>query len=269
MRRKWRVLLALLAVVVLLCTPPFATLRSMGIMSAYSAYCERNSIEKQQGFSLEIPGGMITGERDWYPLMLFFDASSEFSRRTETETQLNIYYTFGAYDIWKGCSQLYDPQSPYYTSFYGAYVVQGEEYRTLDLEKVVQVMEFDLFELVLDDFGLDSDNEVFEWTVTRQQKLPEYIGVSDWLQIDADVTVNGAAHIQDGFRLSYLQYGAPGAYEGEAFAPVALQGRMIGRYFEEWDCCIFFYILAADENVLEACDRRILSRTTFHRNSSK
>ena len=124
---KKKIVLGLMAVVIFLCTPPAATLRSMCVMSLYSAWCGRDSIEKREGFRLEIPGGMRTGERDWYPLSLLYDASEEFAWRTGTDTRLNIYYTFPAYDLWKGCSMLYDTDSQYYSSFYGAYLVQGEE----------------------------------------------------------------------------------------------------------------------------------------------
>ena len=201
-------------------------------MSVYSAYCSRNSLEKQEGFRLIIPGGMATGERDWYPLVLFYDASQEFSMKTGTPTQLNIYYNFPAYDLWKGSSWLFEPDSPYYTRF-------------------------DLFELVLDDFGLNPAQGVFDWEMDEEQQI-SYAGKDGWSRVDARITTNGAQHSPDEFRVSYLQYGIP-PDSTEEFKPVTLYGRLIGQYFEEWDTSIFFYILAPDLNVLDSCDRRILS----------
>ena len=58
---KKKIVLGLMAVVIFLCTPPAATLRSMCVMSLCSAWCGRDSIGKQEGFQLEIPGGMRTG----------------------------------------------------------------------------------------------------------------------------------------------------------------------------------------------------------------
>lgn len=265
MKKRKRFLLFLLipALIVILCLPPFATLRSMAVMSVYSAYCSADSLEKQEGFRLKIPGGMATGERDWYPLVLFYDASEEFSGRTAANTRLNIYYNFPAYSIWEGSSWLYDPDSPYYTGFYGAYAVQSDqvygfdEQGRIDLEQVAEVLRFDLFDLVLDDFGLNPREEVFEWQAESPRRI-SYAGRDGWSSVDARVRVNGAGHSPDQFRVSYLQYGYP-SETTEEFAPVTLYGRLIGQYFAEWNTSIFFYILAPDRQVLENCDRRILS----------
>ena len=264
---KKKIVLGLMAVVIFLCTPPAATLRSMCVMSLYSAWCGRDSIEKREGFRLEIPGGMRTGERDWYPLSLLYDASEEFAWRTGTDTRLNIYYTFPAYDLWKGCSMLYDTDSPYYSSFYGAYLVQGEEIwgfsseGEIALEEVAQILRFDLFELVLDDLGLPKEQETFSWELTENPEKISYIGWEDWTQVDARITVNGAAHSPGHFCLSYLQYGAPVQEVSEPYAVTQLYGRLIGRYFPEWETSIFFYILTAQPEALEQCDRRILSQS--------
>lgn len=255
---KVRILCLCAVVILLLCTPPFATLRSMGVMSLYSAWCARDSIEKEKGFRLEIPGGMLTGERDWYPMTLFYDASEEYAWRSGTDRRLNIYYNFPCYDLWKGCSELYNPDSPYYMGFYGAYLLEGS---ALELEEIVGVLRFDLFELVLDDFGLEREDEVFSYTIESATPVESYAGQEEWFRWDARVLVNGAAHSKQGFRRSYLQYGIPKEETEKAFEPVELYGRMIGRYFERWDTSVFFYILAADPEVLEECDRRILSQS--------
>lgn len=269
MKKKgiWMAVGTLAGIVLFLILPPLGTLRSMAIMSVYSAYCQRDSIESHTGMRLRIPGGMETGERDWYPMTLFYDASEEFSSYIGEDVRLNIYYNFPAFDIWEGSSWLYDPDSPYYTSFYGAYLVEGgagfgfDEEGKIDAEEAAQVIWFDLFRLVLDDFGLSEQDAVFAWEEEERKEIPYYANLEDWQQIDGRLEVNGAGHHPRDFCLSYLQYGKPAEGPAEAFAPVQLQGRMIGRYFEEEDVSLFFYILSGDPTVLEDCDRRILSHS--------
>ena len=66
MKKKgiWMAVGILAGIVLFLILPPLGTLRSMAIMSVYSAYCQRDSIESHTGMRLRIPGGMETGERD-------------------------------------------------------------------------------------------------------------------------------------------------------------------------------------------------------------
>ena len=132
-----------------------------------------------------------------------------------------------------------------------------QENGKLDLEEITKVLRFDLFELVLDDFGLNPAQGVFDWEMDEEQQI-SYAGKDGWSRVDARITTNGAQHSPDEFRVSYLQYGIP-PDSTEEFKPVTLYGRLIGQYFEEWDTSIFFYILAPDLNVLDSCDRRILS----------
>ncbi len=247
--------------------PPFQTLRSMAIMAPYSAYCKRDSIESHTGIKVSIPGGMETGERDWYPLTLFYDAGEEFSSYIGRDLRLNIYYNFPAYDLWAGCSFLYDEQSPYYNSFYGAYLVEGgegfgfDETGEIDTEEAARVIWFDLFRLVLDDFGLDPEDGVFEWEETARSAPEHYASVEDWRRVDGTLRVSGVAHEARDFCRSYLQYGKPAETPEEDFAPTRLYGRLIGHYFAEKDVSLFFYILSGDLSVLESCDRRLLSQS--------
>ena len=104
-----------------------------------------------------------------------------------------------------------------------------------------------------------------EWLREVKRDL-NYAGSNGWTRVDADLTMNGTCHERDGFRRSYLQYGSPGwspdDKDTEPFAPVNMKGRVYGKYFKEWDTGIFFYVMAADEMVLENCDRDILSRSS-------
>ena len=73
------------------------------------------------------PGGGATSEADWYPFVMTFNPSAESFCRFigEANRELTILYNFPAFDLrrGKGCSRLYDPTSPYYNAFYGAYLV--------------------------------------------------------------------------------------------------------------------------------------------------
>lgn len=40
-----------------------------------------------------------------------------------------------------------------------------------------------------------------------------------------------------------------------------MKGRIYGRYFEEEDCSVFFYIVTSDTEVMEMCDRDILRKS--------
>ena len=100
---------------------------SLSVMSVYSGMHERQSIMHEKGIELAIPGGSATKETDWYPFVMTFNPSGvSFCRFIgETNRKLTILYNFPAFDLrWgKGCSRLYDPTSPYYNAFYGAYLV--------------------------------------------------------------------------------------------------------------------------------------------------
>ena len=107
---------------------PFSKLfLSLSVMSVYSGMHEQQSIMHEKGIELAIPGGSATKERDWYPFVMTFNPSeTSFCRFIgETNRKLTILYNFPAFDLrWgKGCSRLYNPTSPYYNAFYGAYLV--------------------------------------------------------------------------------------------------------------------------------------------------
>ena len=262
---------------------------SLAVMKVYSGIHERDSVMEKKGISLEIPGGDATEEKDWYPFVMTFNDSAGFRQfigendwskvyGAEAPLELTILYNFPAFDLLKGCSLLYNPKSPYYNSFYGAYLVSGRTATgspygfsadgSLDLEAASQVPRYDFQRLVLADLGLSENQEVFDWKLQSIQKNVDYASSSGWTRLDAQLTVNGVIHHDKGFRRSYLQYGScayqPEDYGLEAFAPVHMKGRLYGKYFASWDTSVFFYIMAVDEDVLESCDENILSKSTLN-----
>lgn len=265
---KWRgrmiklgVVLGLVVIFVL--TPLFPFLRSLVVMGLYSPYNKQKSLLSDAGIELKVPGGLTTGAPDWYPFPMVFDADAAYAAYTgRPDARLTILYSFPAYDLTRGCSYLFDPVSDYYNAFYGAYVVRDGTEPTE--QAVADIARFDFFSLVLEDFGLTADQEVFDFTVTDRRTGVDYAGSAGWTRYAAEFTVNGAAHnIQKGVR-SYLQYGEPNFGHVEApFAPVEMHGLVYGKYFPDQDVGVYFYVMAPGEDVCLACDAHILSKSTL------
>ena len=292
-RRKIAVWAAVILIILFLFLwSPFSNYPvSLAVMRAYSGIHERDSIMAEKGIDLSVPGGTATAEADWYPFVMTFNDDAGFRRFTgDSSLKLTILYNFPAFDLIKGCSRLYDPTSPYYNGFYGAYLVCREpgsassdgsadsagsaeetvpygflESGELDLTATAQVPQFDFQNLVLRDFGIGQEQMTFDWELSAVYEDMDYAGISGWTRVDAALTVSGVLHEKKGFCQSYLQYGPPGYSVGGTmdFAPVEMVGRVYGRYFEEWDTSVFFYVLACDEEVLEACDQQILSQSVL------
>lgn len=270
------------ALVIFIISPLSRYMLSLGVMSVYSRIHREESIMAEKGMELDIPGGLETPENDWYPFVMTFNPGESFAEAAKDDSlKLTILYNFGAFDLRKGCSRLYDRQSEYYNSFYGAYMVtrrdDGSEavgdsktapfgfdsHGCMETEQAVLVPKFDFQKLVLGDFGIKSSEQVFEWKAETISEDVSYLGCNGWTRVDASLLVNGAAHKKKAFRQSYLQYGAPKYEVGadEEFKPIAMRGRVYGRFFEEWDTSVFFYILTPEMETLERCDREILSKS--------
>lgn len=266
-----------LALLLLFCLSPLSRVfYSMAVMSVYSKMNEKTSLLQTEEIELSVPGGLSTLRSDWYPFVMTFEADSGFRHFTgDSSLSLTILYNFPAFSPTKGCSRLYDTDSPYYNSFYGAYLVKdtdGDAYGftrqadgTLypDAAAVAEVPKYDFWQLVLSEFGLTRSNAVFDWHITEISEPVTYAGEDGFYRIDATLTVNGSSHTYDGFTQSYLQYGKPNFPVTAPLATVPMYGRLYGKYLEEKQVSLFFYIVAADKEVLEECDRELLSESSF------
>ena len=266
----------ILALLFLFCLSPLSNVfYSMAVMSVYSVMNEKTSLLSSEEIRLSIPGGLTTLRSDWYPFVMTFEANRGFRRFTGDDSlSLTILYNFPAFSPAKGCSRLYDSNSPYYNSFYGAYLVKDEEGGiygfteqadgTLypDASAVANVPKYDFWQLVLSEFGLTGKNAVFNWNITEISEPLSYAGKDGYYRMDATLTVNGSAHTYNGFTQSYLQYGTPNFPVKEPLAPITMYGRLYGTYLEEKQVSLFFYIVAADKKVLEDCDKELLSQST-------
>ena len=265
----------ILALLLLFCISPFSrVLYSMAVMGVYSKTNETTSLLHTKNIDLSIPGGLSTLQSDWYPFVMTFEANNGFRRFTgDSSLSLTILYNFPACSPLKGCSRLYDTSSPYYNSFYGAYVVKDTDGGTYgftrqsdgtlypDAAAVAEVPKYDFWQLVLSEFGLTTKNAVFDWTISDISTPLSYAGEDGFYRMDATLTVNGSSHEYNGFTPSYLQYGKPNFPVTNELAPVQMYGRLYGKYLEEKQISLFFYIVAADKEVLEKCDKEILSES--------
>lgn len=267
----------LLALLLLFCLSPFSRVfYSMAVMGIYSKMNEKTSLLQSEGIELSVPGGLSTLRSDWYPFVMTFEANRGFQRFTgDFSLDLTILYNFPAFSPFKGCSRLYDTASPYYNSFYGAYLVkdtdddaygftkQADGTLYPDAAAIAGVPHYDFWKLVLSEFGLTRANAVFDWNITEISEPIFYAGEDGFYRIDATLTVNGSSHKYDGFTQSYLQYGKPNFPVTDPLAPVPMYGRLYGKYLEDKQVSLFFYIVAADKDVLEECDREILSKSSL------
>ena len=161
-KRRWWILGSIVISLAVFCLSPlFPFVRSLAVMRVYSALQERDSLEAETGLWIRMPGGTATPEKDWYPFVMTFNADGSFSRYCGRPSRLTILYNFGAFDYAKGASNLFNEASPYYNSFYGAYMVR-QEGRSFGFEaggepsaeEIQLAPRFDFFRLVLADFGL-------------------------------------------------------------------------------------------------------------------
>lgn len=285
--RKAAVAITILTAVAVFVISPYSRYAlSLSVMSVYSKICEQESILKEKGMELEIPGGCEAEKPDWYPFVMTFNPGQSAIENYlgEKGSRLTILYNFPAFDLrWgKGCSRLYDDTSPYYNGFYGAYILSSDDEsqqekrsekavsavseKTITAEPnqqrliklIGKITQFDYQRLVIGDFPIDSDQEIFQWKIQQIKKKTSVAGSDGWLRIDADMLVNGALHQRKSFVRSYLQYGSPKYDVMTDFAPVEMKGRVYAKYLEEQDVTVFFYVLARTDEVLENCDRTML-----------
>lgn len=271
-KKKLRILIVTAAaVVIFLLSPLFPYVRSLAVMSVYSKVCEKESVPAENGFRVDIPSG-----EGWYPFVMNFSDHDGFSAYTGNENaRYTIYYNFPAFSLTNGCSYLYDEDSPYYNSFYGAYFISGYEdvpygfYEdengnlTADSDAIADAARYDMFHLVLGEFGLKDEDRVFEYEETSIEDGLDFIGYEGCSRIECNMLINGASHNEDGFTQSYLQYGEPKFQCTEPFAPVQMHSITYARYFEEYDVSAFFYVMAPDADVCAKCENTILARSTI------
>lgn len=259
MKKKFIVLAALFVVAALIFWF-FYPLRSYAVMGVYSGQHSRESLMKQQGFTVNIPAG-----QGWYPFMLTYNAEG-FASWAGLDADMTVIYNFGAFDLSTRTSSVYDPESDKYCAFYGAYVLRKNggvfgftDDGKPDMDEVTLAVKYDDTVLVLEGFGCDSP--VFKVDSFDIARGVSYAGSGDWARIDAAITASGVAHNNKESKTAYLQYGPPTQSAEADFAVTALRGRLYLKYFEEYDSTVMIYVIARDAAVVEQCDTELLQKT--------
>lgn len=252
--------------------PLYYQLRSYLVMYFYSIYEEKQSLIKKQNILIDIPGGTSTREKDWYPFVMVFNDDYGFSRYMGRDLALTILYNFGAFDWKQSSSSYYFINSPYYNSFYGGYIVRDNSGKKFgftpegepDLEEIFSVPEYDFKYLVLQSLGCPEEKMKMELKSCEITKDVEYAKYKGWIKIDSVLETNSPVHKYKVDRRAYIQYGNP--FKGndqEDFELMTMRGRIYARYFDQFGCTVFLYIMTPAWYTLEECDRKILSKTVI------
>lgn len=240
-------ILALLVVVALMI--PGTRARVVMAVSSWQQY--NQSPLKEQGIRVELPAG-----KGWFEDMMFYQDSNGLKTQEGRPLELSIYYTFGAYE--KGRSLIYTPDSGYYSSFYGAYLISGSTLPMPDAYWVERVAAHDYEALILKALGHPNPYGTFKVNAFEIREESELMGYLDWTRYDGLIEAPGVAHQRGDFLLHYWQFGAPPDLGSEvAFGTTTLNGRIYVKSFEEEDLLVMVYLICESGDVLEHTDARI------------
>lgn len=221
----------------------------------------------ENGFEILIPGGKSTSKRDWYPFVMTFNADNYRARGNDIKG-MTILYNFPAFNPLTRTNILYETDSPYSSSFYGAYIIKSNSPvpfcfngdNSVNYDEVMHAFSYDYKNLVLESLG--NYNFTFLASSLTSESV-EYIGYDYWIKADAKILTNSVSHSYKEARRSYLQYGRPMKKANIEFPEINMNGRLYIKYFPEISSTIIFYIMAPDINILEECDKHILSKSTL------
>lgn len=255
----------ILIVTAILISPIFAFVKSVFVMSIYSASEKSKSLLNTEGIIVKMPGGLSTFEKDWYPLVITYNADG-FSNFIGEEADLTILYNFGAFDNKSGHSLLYDTSSDYHGAFYGAYAVRKnsgsfgyDNNKVIDAVEMSKVFKYDMQVLVLESIGCK--DPIFEIDITDDVGKEDFLGFT-WDVIDANIITNSPVHRKKENHIAYIQYGKPSKnYDGEDFFKYTSYGRIYAKYLEEHDLTLCFYIISPNKDVLEKCEEEFIKKS--------
>lgn len=242
-------------------------------MFFYSKIHEKESLLNQHDITLKIPGGLSTKSTDWYPFVMTFNDDVGFSRYFGKDTSLTILYNFGHFELKDGSSSYYNPNSKYFSSFYGGYLVKNNEASdppfgfhsdgSINIEEISLVPKYDQEVLVLSSLGCPSSKIKFDVSIDEIQYGVNYVNHEGWTKVDSTIITNSPVHSFKQNQMSYIQYGKPieRYYSDEDFPITTLRGRTYVKYLKEHNMSLFLYVLAPTTDTIEECDKHILSKT--------
>lgn len=270
MKRRYQGLMIIGILVIFVISPYFQFVKGLVIMSIYSKQEAGYSLLNKEKIQIDMPGGLSTLKKDWFPLIMTFNDDYGFSNYSEQDVQLSILYNFGAFEYLKGASAYYNPKSQFFNAFYGAYAVKGSDFAfgyredgTPDYEQMAEVPEYDMSVLVLESIGCE--DPTFQFDMDATYKIDEFLGYKDWDVIEATLTTNSPVHkVVDSYQ-AYIQYGKPSKtyYTGKDFPEIQVKGKIYARYFKEKGCSIFLYVIAPNAAAILQCDQDFLQKTSI------
>lgn len=245
-------------------------MRSIAFMYPYSYIHHRKGLLKQEGIALSLPSGLQIKGPDWYPFVMTFTDDQGFSAYVGADLAYTILYSFPHFDMKQGGSVYYQPDSPFYSSFYGAYVIQnkdttqgpyGFKNNKVDLKQIELLTKYDQLKLVLPSLGCPEVLMEFNTTINNIKEDITLSGIKGWTRIDGTIITNSPLHRYKGHQQGYIQYGHPPRdWQGEDFALLELQGRVYVKYFEKQRITMVFYLMGRDQNFVEEWDQKLFSR---------
>lgn len=272
------ILIFLLVFIITINTSLWFPLRSYFVMFFYSKIQHKDSLLNKYNIQLDIPGGLSTQKKDWYPFVMIFNDNIGFSNYSNKDLSLTILYNFGHFKLKDGSSSYYDPNSKYYSSFYGGYLVKNNDTSespfgfcsdgTINLDEIALAPKYDQEKLVLSSLGCTKDKLKFEVSVDNIEYGVNYINSDNWIKVDSTIITNSPIHRFKEDHIAYIQYGRPidRYFENEDFFDISLKGRTYVKYFKDYDMSIFLYVLSPSITTIEECDNDILSKTVLNKN---
>jgi hypothetical protein len=209
---------------------------------------------KRSGLGVELRDlDIIKPSGDWYPIINAY-VDTTFSNHVKKDVDLLIYYSFGDYK--KGSSTIFDPDSKYFSSFFGCYVIGQNDPGyygfdadgSLDLDAILQVPKYDYDFLVVEPLGLESKDIITDYTIKSIDLLDgnHYVAF--------DFVTNSLYHQYRTFNLNYLQYGLPYIRNGQDdFYPIEMSGKLkIVKYNE--NITLIYYIFTQNQDMVKNWD---------------
>ncbi len=244
----------------------FYPLRSYIIMGIYSNIHKKDSIFVKYDIDVQTKGGVSTIKKDYYPFLMYFNDSLGFSRYSGIDCEMTIVYNFGQFEFPNISSSIFNEESKYFATFYGAYAVKPQDIEyifgykdgKMNMDEIVLVPKYDLTQLVLSDLGCE--NIFFQYSIDKVTKNNNGFDV-----VDAILVTNSLAHKYDGFKRNYLQYGRPYFLiePEQSFVKTTYYGRIYSKYINEKNITMFYYIISVDKETLEQCDDKFMSEIKY------
>ena len=243
-------------------------LLTYGVMTYASQSSFDQSPLAKEAYALHIPSGLQTPlTLDWYPKMHIYYNGYQPLSEGASPCDLTIYYTYGDFDLYARNSTLYHSDSPYFSAFYGAYVLHNEDLTRLSDEalagRLLEVSRYDYLRLVSDAL-YNQDAPFVVVSSTLERSIP-FLESNDWIKLTATVATEGFNHAYSPkhFSLSYLQYGLPTLGKAQPYLPVTLYATTYVHYEERLHATVALYVISTSPEVNDRTVTAFLAKTTL------